>query len=178
LLAKIGVTRNAKYLITGILLSCELLYNRYILNIPKFPLGDKYMLFQQCLTILISYFLFLSTDMPFRLLSTVEEIEGGDIIIDHGKSDTMMVDNEDDNTKIIDNKEEGLQQEVSAVLTLMDLTIPVLFHIYNYLGETQEELINLTLVSKQVEKICKFLVLNGKLFLLSQSVHNRTVVLV
>jgi hypothetical protein len=51
--------------------------------------------------------------MPFRLLSTVEEIEGGDIIIDHGESETMMVDNEDGNTKIIDDKEEGLQQEVS-----------------------------------------------------------------
>jgi hypothetical protein len=67
----------------------------------------------------------------------------------------MMVDNEDDDTEITDNEEEGLQQEVSAVLTLMDLTIPVLFHIYNFLGETQEELINLTLVSKQTKKICK-----------------------
>jgi hypothetical protein len=36
----------------------------------------------------------------------------------------MMVDNEDDDTEITDNEEEeGLQQlEVSAVLTLMDLT--------------------------------------------------------
>jgi hypothetical protein len=44
-------------------------------------------------------------------------------------------------------------KEVSAVLTLMDLTIPVLF--YNYLGEIQDELINLTLVSKKIKKICK-----------------------
>jgi hypothetical protein len=40
-------------------------------------------------------------------------------------------------------------------LKLLDLPIPLLVHIFNNLGKTQEELMNLTLVSKQVNKICK-----------------------
>jgi hypothetical protein len=47
-----------------------------------------------------------------------------------------------------DNNNDGI------LLTLLDLDIPLLFHIFNYLGETQGELRNLILVSKQVYQIC------------------------
>ncbi|OEU09800.1 hypothetical protein FRACYDRAFT_248057 [Fragilariopsis cylindrus CCMP1102] len=42
-----------------------------------------------------------------------------------------------------------------GILTLLDLPISLLAHIFNHLGKTQEELMNLTLVSKQVYEICK-----------------------
>jgi hypothetical protein len=60
------------------------------------------------------------------------------------------------------------------MLTLFSLPIPLRISILNYLGQTQEELMNLTLVSKQIYKDCiKVLVLNGKLFLLLKSAQRR-----
>jgi hypothetical protein len=41
-----------------------------------------------------------------------------------------------------------------CVLTLLDLPVPLRVSILNYLGQTQEELMNLTLVSKQLYKDC------------------------
>jgi hypothetical protein len=47
------------------------------------------------------------------------------------------------------NNKEGL------LLTLMYLTVPLRVCIFNYLGQTQEEFMDMTLVSKQVYKDCK-----------------------
>jgi hypothetical protein len=58
-------------------------------------------------------------------------------------------DDDDDDAKI---SNEGT---TSAVITLTSLTISVRIYILNYLGQTQDELMNLTLVSKQIYKDCK-----------------------
>jgi hypothetical protein len=57
--------------------------------------------------------------------------------------------NNDDITKI---NNQGLQV---SVLVLMSLTVSIRVHILNYLGQTQDELTNLTLVSKQMYQDCK-----------------------
>ncbi|MGK3742548.1 MAG: hypothetical protein ACI8RD_008905 [Bacillariaceae sp.] len=64
-------------------------------------------------------------------------------------SSTRDVVNNDDITKI---NNQGLQV---SVLVLMSLTVSIRVHILNYLGQTQDELTNLTLVSKQMYQDCK-----------------------
>jgi hypothetical protein len=59
-----------------------------------------------------------------------------------------IVNDNDDDAKI---NNEGL----SAAFTLMSLTVHIRVYIFNYLGQTQHELINLTLVSKEVYEDCK-----------------------
>jgi hypothetical protein len=44
---------------------------------------------------------------------------------------------------------------VAPATSFLDLDDPILVTIFNYLGETQDELMTLTLVSKQVNKACK-----------------------
>jgi hypothetical protein len=62
-----------------------------------------------------------------------------------------------DDTPIFDAIEETNRMKHTSnkgILALLDLHIPLLFCIFNYLGETQDELRNLILVSKQVYQIC------------------------
>jgi hypothetical protein len=47
-----------------------------------------------------------------------------------------------------------VDDDCALVLTLLGLPIPLRAHIFNYLGETQDELMNLALVSKQVYTDC------------------------
>jgi hypothetical protein len=54
--------------------------------------------------------------------------------------------------------------ETSTVL--LDLPVAIRIRIFNYLGETQEELINLPLASKQTYEDCKRLGIERKSFLL------------
>ena len=63
----------------------------------------------------------------------------------------VVVVNDGNDTKI---NSDGLQVSVE-VLTLVSLTAPLRVHIFNYLGQRQDELINLTLLSKQFYKDCQ-----------------------
>jgi hypothetical protein len=63
--------------------------------------------------------------------------------------DVVNNDDDDDNAKI---NNDGL---LVSALALMGFPIPIRVSILNYLGETQDELINLTLVSKQMYEDCK-----------------------
>ncbi|OEU18007.1 hypothetical protein FRACYDRAFT_238438 [Fragilariopsis cylindrus CCMP1102] len=63
------------------------------------------------------------------------------------RDDTPIFDAIEETNKMIHTSNKG-------VLSLLDLHIPLLFRIFNYLGETQDELRNLILVSKQVYQIC------------------------
>jgi hypothetical protein len=63
----------------------------------------------------------------------------------------VVVVNDGNDTKI---NSDGIQVSVE-VLTLVSLTAPLRVHIFNYLGQRQDELINLTLLSKQFYKDCQ-----------------------
>jgi hypothetical protein len=56
------------------------------------------------------------------------------------------------NDNILINNKKGL---LFASVKFMDLPVPIRVCILNYLGQTQNELMNLTLVSKQVYEDCK-----------------------
>ena len=53
-------------------------------------------------------------------------------------------------TTVNDDDDDGLV----IVTTLLNLPMPLRVYIFNYLGETQDELIDLTLISKQVHEDC------------------------
>jgi len=56
----------------------------------------------------------------------------------------------DNDNNLINNNNEGL---LFAFVKFMDLPVPIRVSIFNCLGQTQEELMNLTLVSKRSMRI-------------------------